>query len=81
MLDHQDLIILPATAARRQASVSTVILHSLGYDAVDVMYDVNLATALSAQIQIHMALNGTVRKLSVNPIVLAKQWGITLEKA
>ena len=41
----------------------------------------NLASALEAQIQISIALIGTIRKLSIDPIVLAKRWGITLKKA
>ena len=41
----------------------------------------NLATALESMILISIALNGTARKPSVEPIVLAKRWGITPEKA
>ena len=39
------------------------------------------ATALSAQIQISVALIGTARKLAIEPLVLAKRWGITPENA
>ena len=56
--------------------VSSVISYALAYDAADVMDNDNLATALSAQIQISIALIGIVRK-----IVLAKRWSITPEKA
>ena len=41
----------------------------------------NLVTALSAQIQISVALVGMVRKPWAEPIVLAKRWVITPEKA
>ena len=41
----------------------------------------NLVTALSVQIQISIALIGMVRELSIEPILLAKRWGIILEKA
>ena len=61
--------------------VSTVASYSLAYDATDVMDNDNIATALSAQIQTSIALIGMVRKLSFEPIVSAKRWGITPEKA
>ena len=41
----------------------------------------NLATAMEAQIQISIALIGMVGKPSIDPIVLAKRWGSTPEKA
>ena len=41
----------------------------------------NLATALSAQIQISIVLIGMVRKPSLEPIILAKRWDIIPEKA
>ena len=41
----------------------------------------NLAAALSAQIQISTVLIGMVQKSSAEPIVFAKRWGITPEKA
>ena len=41
----------------------------------------NLVTALEAQIQISVALIGTVKKPSIDPIVLAKRFSITPEKA
>ena len=40
----------------------------------------NFATALSAQIQISIALIGTVKKPSAELWVLTKRWGITSEK-
>ena len=81
MLDHQNQISIPTTAARRPIYVSTVILYSLAYDDSNVMDNDNLATALLAQIQISVALIGLVRKPSVEPTVLAKSWDITPEKA
>ena len=81
MLDHRGQISIPATAARGPVLVSAVVSYSLAYDAADVMDNDNLATALEAQIQIIIALIGMVRKPSKDPIVLAKRWGITSEKA
>ena len=49
-LVHQSQIILLATAARGLMFVKTVLIYSLAYDAIDVMNDDNLATALSSQI-------------------------------
>ena len=71
MLDYQCQISIPATAARRPVYVSAVISNSLAYDAIDVMDNDNVATALSTQIQISTALTGTVRKPSIEPIVLS----------
>ena len=62
-----------AMATKGSVFVSTVVSYSWAYDAVDVMDNDNLATALSAQIQISIVLIGTVRKPSVEPIVLAKR--------
>ena len=45
------------------------------------MDNYNLVTALEAQIQISIELIDLVRKSSIDPIVLAKIWGITPEKA
>ena len=81
MLDHQGQISIPTTAARGQVLVSAVISYSLADDDTDVMDNHNPATALEAQIQISILLIGMVRKLSIDPIVLAKRWGITPEKA
>ena len=67
--------------ARGPAFISTVVLYSLAYDATDVMDHDNLVTALEAQIHISIMLIRTVRKLSIDPIVLAKRWGIIPEKA
>ena len=66
--------------ARGPIFVSAVVSCSLVYDAVDVMDNDNLATALSALIQISIAMISTVGKPSIEPIVLAKRWGITPEK-
>ena len=41
----------------------------------------HLVTLATAKIQISLVLIGMVRKLSVEPIVLAERWGITPEKA
>ena len=69
-------MIIPATPAKGPVYVNTVVSYSLAYDAADVMDNDNLATALSAQIQMSIVLRVTVRK----PIVLAKRWGMTHEK-
>ena len=61
MLDHQGQISIPATAAIGQAFVSAVILYSLAYDTIYVMDDDNLATELSAQIQVSIVLIATIR--------------------
>ena len=79
MLDHWSQIILFATAARRPVYIRTLTSYSLAYAATNVID--NLPTALSAHIQISIALIGMVRKPSVEPIILAKRWGITPEKA
>ena len=81
MLDHQGQNSIHATAARGPVFVSAVVSYSLAYNAADVMDDVNLVTALEAQIQISVALMGMVGKPSIDPIVSAKKWGITPEKA
>ena len=81
MLKHQGQISIPATVARGPVYVSKVISYSLAYDATDAMCNDNLVIALSAQIQISVALTGMVRKPLVVPIVLAKRWGITPEKS
>ena len=81
MTNHQGQKSIPATAARGPVFVSAVVSYSLAYDAAAVMDNYNLATALESQIQISIMLIGMVRKPSVDPIVLAKHWGITPEKA
>ena len=81
MLDHQDQISISVTVARGLVFVNSLILYSLAYHAADVIDNDNLTTALSAQIQVSTALIGMVRKPSVEPIVLGKQWGITPENA
>ena len=78
MSDHQGQIILPTTVARGPVVISAVILYLLTYDAIDVKNDDNHATALSALIQVRVALIGMIRKLSFEPIVWEKGWGITL---
>ena len=80
MIDHQGQISIPATATRGPVFVSTVVSYSLADNAADVMDNDNLAPALESQIQISIALTGTVRKSSIEPIVIDKQWGITPEK-
>ena len=79
--NHWGQISIPATAARGPVFVNAVVSYSLVYDAADVMDNDNLATALESQIQISIALIGTVRKLLIDPIVLPKWWSITPEKA
>ena len=73
VLDHQGQISIPATAARGSVFVSKVVSYSLAYDAADVIANDNLASALEVQIQISIALIGTVQKPSIDPIVLAKR--------
>ena len=73
ILDHQDFTVLPFTLEMGPAFISAIISYSLMYNAVDVMGDDNVATALSAQIQISIALIGSVEKPSVERIVLAMQ--------
>ena len=80
MLDHQGKISIPTMTARGPVFVSTVVSYSLAYHTADVMDNDNLVTALEAQIQISIALIGTVRKPSIDSLVLAKRWGITTEK-
>ena len=58
--------------ARRPVFVSAVVSYSLAYDASDVMDNENLATALESQIMISIALIGTVRKPSIEPMCLAE---------
>ena len=72
MIDNRGQISIPATVARGQVFVSTVVSYSLAYNATDVMDNDKLVTALESQIQISIALISTVRKSSVEPIVLAK---------
>ena len=55
--------------------------YLLAYDPADVMDNDNFATVLSAQIQIGIVQIGMVSTLTIEPIVLAKIWGITPEKA
>ena len=61
MVDQQGQVIIPATAARIKIFISAVVLYSLAYYGIDVMNDINLETALEAQIQISTSLIGTIR--------------------
>ena len=70
---HWGQISIPATVARRPEYVSAFILYSLAYAVADVMDNDILTTALSAWIQISMALIGMVKKPSIAWIFLAKQ--------
>ena len=70
ILDHQGSSRsdpYPTTAARVPVFVSAVISCSLAY----VMDSDNLATAIKSHVQISIVLIGMVKKLSVEPIVLA----------
>ena len=69
MVDHQCQISIPKGTSFCQCS--------LAYDTTDVTDNDNLATALSAQILISIVLISTFRKMAIEPIVLAKRWGIT----
>ena len=68
MTDHQGQI-------RGLIFISTVMLSSLAYDAIDVMDDYNFAMAFDDPMQISLALIDNFRKPSIELIVLAKQWG------
>ena len=81
MINHQGQISIHATVAREPVFVSINVSYSLAHDAADVIDNDNLAAAIESQNQIIIRLIGAVRKASTDPIVLAKQWGITLEKA
>ena len=81
ILDHKSQISITATSTRGPVSVSAVILYTLAYDASGVIDSDNFVTALSAQIQVRIALIDMVRKPSVELLVFAKRWGITPEKA
>ena len=81
LLDHQGRLSIPLTAARKPVFVSAVISYSWAYDAAYDLDNDNLATALESQIQLSIVLIDLVRKPSIKPIVLAKRWGITPEKA
>ena len=67
----------PYHSGKETSNVSVLVSYSLAYDATDVMDNDNLVTALSAQIQISIALICMTREPSVETIVLAKQLGIT----
>ena len=69
LLDLLGWISIPATVVIGPVFVNVVILYSLAYDAADVMDDDNLATTLSAQIQVSIVLIGMVKKPSAEPIV------------
>ena len=60
MLDHQGQMSIPAIAVRVPVNASEVVSYSLAYNAMHIMDNENLASALLA------------RKSSVEPIVLAK---------
>ena len=68
MLDHQGQISNTAKAAREPICASTVILYSLAYDAIDVLEDDNLAPALSAQIQVNIALIDKKTNITTNSL-------------
>ena len=53
MTNHQGLIIMPATMARRPVFMSTDILYSLAYNDIDVMNDDKYATLLTAQLMVY----------------------------
>ena len=58
--------------AREPVFISTVVLYSLAYDAIDVIDDENLVTALEDKIQVRISLTGTDRKLSIEHTTLTK---------
>ena len=67
MLDNQDKINIPATAAKG------LVCQCINFvcDATDVLDNNNIAPALESQIKINVAMRGMIRKRSVEPIVLA----------
>ena len=67
--------------ARVPVFASIIFSYSLVYDATDIMDNNNLATSLLAHIQVSIALIGTVKEPSVEPIILAKWWGNAPDKA
>ena len=73
MIDHQEQVIIYATAKRGPIFLSAFFLYLLTYDAIDVKDNDNLAFFLEAQIQVMLSLIGTVRKPSTEPVVLVKQ--------
>ena len=73
ILDHKSQISITATSTRGPVSVSAVILYTLAYDASGVIDSDNFVTALSAQIQVRIALIDMVRKPSVELLVFAKR--------
>ena len=80
MTDYPWHIIIPAIMERGLVFISTAILHSMAYDAIGTTYDDNFATALEECVQIRVRLIEIIRTPSMKPIVLAKQWGNTLQK-
>ena len=70
----------PCHSGKDPVHVSPVVSYSLGSWCCWCMDNDNLATAWSAQIQISISLICLVRKPSIEPIVLAKRWDITLRK-
>ena len=68
MLDHQSWISIPTKEARGQ------------YLSVQLSHTYWLMMPLMLWIQISIALIGMVKKPSVEPIALAKRWGITPQK-
>ena len=56
MIDHQGLIIVPATATRGLILISLFIIFSLTCDVINIMDDDNFVIALEDQIQISIVL-------------------------
>ena len=73
--ENEDILKIHLTAEEPplDPSSSTVFSYSLAHDTIDLTDNDNLETPLSAQIQISIVLIGTVRKLSVEPIVIARK--------
>ena len=65
-LNHQGQISIPATVAKGPVFISAIISYSLAYNAADVIDNDNLAAALSAQIQINIALVGINRAYTLS---------------
>ena len=75
LVNHGGQISIPATAWRGPVYVNAVISYSLAYDATIIIDNDYLVTSLSVHSKISIELIGTVRKPSMELIVLAKSKG------
>ena len=78
MLDFRGWFVISTTPARGQLFINSVTLYT--YDATDIMDSNNVATILDSFFIITSLQPAQVNteKVSVlNPLVLAKKWGIS----